>query len=407
MRYAALFITAAVLAAACHAPASTAGGAAGEPVETRPVEGTGQKPAFAGQTRAPGVHSATAYEVITVASGLEKPWALQFLPDGRMLVTEKPGRMRIVTSDGKLGAPISGVPQVAYKGQSGLWDIALDPNFAKNHTLFFSYMEPREGAGPGLAVASAQLADNALSNVKVIFRAQPGYSGLLNDGGRIVIMPDGTLFVTVGDRFDLMDDAQKLDNDIGKIVHINKDGTPAKGNPFTGKPGALPEIWSYGHRNPEGAAINPVSGKLWTVEHGPRGGDEINAPEPGKNYGWPVITYGIDYNGMPIKGGITQHEGMEQPLYYWDPVIAPSGMMFYTGTLFPEWKNNLFIGGLRGQHLARLVLNGKRVVGEERLLADQHHRIRDVRQGPDGAIYVLTDETNGLILKLWPKPSGR
>ncbi len=401
LRHAALMMSAAMLAA-CHAAHATGA----DPVETRGPEATGQSPAFKGQTRAPGVHSATAYAVTTVASGLDHPWALQFLPDGRMLVNERAGRMRIIGADGKLGAPLAGVPAVKASGQGGLFELRLDNDFAKNHTLYFSYFEPRPG-GPGLTVASAQLSDTGLTNVKTIFAAQPGYSDDKNIGGRIVAAPDGTLFITVGDRFELMDDAQTLDNDLGKVVHINTDGTPARDNPFIGKPGARPEIWSYGHRNAEGAQINPVTGKLWTVEHGPRGGDEINIPQPGKNYGWPVISYGIDYNGMPIKTGITQHAGMEQPLYYWDPVIAPSGMLFYTGALFPEWKNNLFIGGLRGQHLARLVLDGDKVVGEERLLEDQHHRIRDVRQGPDGAIYVLTDEKDGQVLKITPKPSGR
>ena len=403
MRYVVVFVLAAALGA-CHSSAKDGGQAA--TYETRPAEATGQKPAFPGQTRAPVVHSATAYSVSEVAKGLDHPWSLQFLPDGSMLVAERPGRLRIVGADGKLGDPISGVPAVYAHGQGGLLDVCLDPDFANNHTLYFSYFEPR-GGNPGLTVASAQLQANALVNVKTIFSAEPGYKDDKNIGGRIVAAHDGTLFVTVGDRFELMDDAQKLDNDLGKVIRINKDGAIPKDNPFVGKPGARPEIWSYGHRNPEGAAINPESGKLWTVEHGPRGGDEVNAPEPGKNYGWPVITYGIDYNGMPIEGGITQHEGMEQPLYYWDPVIAPSGFMFYTGALFPEWKNNLFIGGLRGQRVSRLILDGKKIVGEEWLFTDQHKRIRDVRQGPDGAIYLLTDETAGQILKVTPKPSGR
>jgi glucose/arabinose dehydrogenase len=402
-----LFVAAATLCA-CHAPASRAGGAAqdGASFETRPTEATGQTPAFPGQTRAPAVHSHTATQVTPVATGLDHPWSLQFLPDGRMLVSERAGRLRIVAANGQLGAPIAGLPAVYAKGQGGLFDLLLDPDFAHNHTLFFSYFEPRSG-GPGLTVARATLAvsgdSGSLQDVKAIFRAQPGYSDDKNIGGRLAAAPDGDLFVTVGDRFELMDDAQKLDNDLGKVIRITKDGQPAPGNPFIGKPGALPGIWSYGHRNPEGAAINPATGKLWTVEHGPRGGDEINIPQAGKNYGWPVITYGIDYNGMPIEGGITQHAGMEQPIYYWDPVIAPSGFLFYTGDLFPEWKGNLFIGGLRGQRVSRMVLNGDKVVGEEWLFTDLHKRIRDVRQGPDGAIYLLTDENPGQILKVTPK----
>ncbi|HWE45347.1 MAG TPA: PQQ-dependent sugar dehydrogenase [Caulobacteraceae bacterium] len=403
MRYIVVFMLAAVLGG-CHRPAVAAG--ASDNPETRPTEATGQKPAFSGQTRARGIHSATAYAITPVARGLDHPWSLQFLPDGSMLVTERPGRMRIVSASGELGAPIAGVPGVYAHGQGGLFDVALDPGFAQNHTLYFSYFEPR-GGNPGLTVASAQLANNALSNVKTIFAAQPGYSDDKNIGGRIVVAPDGTLFITVGDRFELKDDAQKLDNDLGKVVRIDKDGSIPRDNPFVGKAGARPEIWSYGHRNAEGAAINPQSGKLWTVEHGPRGGDEINAPQPGKNYGWPVITYGIDYNGMPVEGGITQHAGMEQPLYYWDPVIAPSGFLFYTGSLFPEWKNNLFVGGLRGQRVSRLTLDGTKITGEEWLFTGLHKRIRDVRQGPDGGIYLLTDETAGQILKVTPKPSGR
>ena len=399
MRYVVVFALAAVLAG-CHGPANDGR------QNGNPPEATGQTPAFPGQTRARVVHSATAYQVTPVANGLSHPWSLQFLPDGSMLVTERPGRMRIVAADGKLGDPISGVPAVYAHGQGGLFDVALDPDFAKTHTLYFSYFEAR-GGHPGLTVARAELNGNALANVKTIFVAQPGATGDANIGGRIVVARDGTLFITVGDRFALKDDAQKLDNDLGKVIRINTDGGIPPDNPFVGQAGARPEIWSYGHRNSEGAAINPATGKLWTVEHGPRGGDEVNAPQPGKNYGWPVITYGIDYDGMPIEGGITARAGLEQPLYYWDPVIAPSGFMFYTDTLIPEWKGNLFIGGLRSQRVSRLTLDGEKITGEEWLFTDLHKRIRDVRQGPDGAIYLLTDESNGQILKVTPKPSGR
>jgi glucose/arabinose dehydrogenase len=404
-RNAALVAVLALAASACQARTSGPGDAAGSgPVETRPPEGNGQKPAFPGQTRAPGVHSKMAYQTSVVASGLDHPWALQFLPDGRMLVTERPGRLRIIGADGKLGAPIAGVPAVVAKGQGGLQDIALDPGFARNHTLYFTYMEARAD-GSGIAVGRAALneAEGRLDDVKVIFRAQPDYSDDKNVGSRVVVAPDGNLFVTIGDRFELKDKAQTLDNDLGKVIRITPDGAPAKGNPFIGKAGARPEIWSYGHRNQESAAINPVDGLLWTVEHGARGGDEVNIPRPGKNYGWPVITYGIDYSGLPIGQGITQHAGMEQPLYYWDPVIAPSGMAFYTGALFPEWRGNLLVGGLRGQQVARLVLKGDKVVGEERLLTELKKRIRDVRQGPDGAVYVLTDEKDGSVIKVTPK----
>jgi len=407
-----LFAAAALSAGACHAKTadgSGAGAAAASasgdgPVETRPPEGNGQKPAFAGQTRAPGVHSKTAYQTSVVVGGLDHPWALQFLPDGKLLVSERPGRLRIIGADGKLSAPIAGVPAVEAKAQGGLQDIALDPNFARNHTLYFTYLEPR-AEGSGIAVGRAVLdeAGGKLDAVKTIFRAEPGYTDDKNVGSRVVVAPDGNLFVTIGDRFELKDKAQSLDNDLGKVVRITTEGQPAKGNPFIGRKGARPEIWSYGHRNQESAAINPFDGRLWTVEHGARGGDEVNIARAGKNYGWPVITYGIDYSGMPIGQGITAKAGMEQPLYYWDPVIAPSGMAFYNGALFPEWKGDLLVGGLRAQHVARLVLKGEKVVGEERLLTELKKRIRDVRVGPDGAVYVLTDEKDGAVIKVTPK----
>ncbi len=393
-----------IAAAALTACGPRASSAQSAPVETKPPEATGQVPAFSGQTRAPAVRSATAYQTAVVASGLDHPWALQFLPDGRMLVSERPGRLRIVGADGKLSAPVSGVPAVEAKSQGGLLDVALDPGFATNHTIYFSYLEPR-GATSGIAVARAELdADaGALRSLKVIFHAEPGYDDDKNVGSRIVVARDGNLFITVGDRFELKDKAQSLDNDLGKVVRIRPDGSVPADNPFVKRKGARPEIWSYGHRNPEGATLD-ATGRLWTVEHGPRGGDEINIAQAGRNYGWPAITYGIDYNGLPIGRGLTVQPGMEQPLYYWDPVIAPSGMTFYSGALFPEWQGDLFIGGLRGQQLDRLVLKGGRVVGEERLLTALKKRIRDVRQGPDGALYVLTDETAGVILKITPKP---
>jgi glucose/arabinose dehydrogenase len=407
LRNIALVATATLISSACQARnADTAAATGAGPVETRPPEGNGQKPAFPGQTRAPGVHSKTAYQTSVVVSGLDHPWALQFLPDGRMLVSERPGRLRIIGADGKLSAPVEGVPAVEAKEQGGLQDVALDPGFAKNHTLYFTYLEGRTG-GSGITVARAVLSDGGgsarLTDVKVIFRAEPGYSDDKNVGSRVVVAPDGNLFVTIGDRFKLKDKAQSLDNDLGKVIRITTDGAPAKGNPFIGKAGARPEIWSYGHRNSESAAINPADGRLWTVEHGARGGDEVDIPQAGKNYGWPVITYGIDYSGLPIGQGITQHAGMEQPLYYWDPVIAPSGMAFYTGKLFPEWQGNLLVGGLRGKQVARLVLKGAKVVGEERLLTELNKRIRDVRVGPDGAVYVLTDDKDGAVIRVTPK----
>jgi len=377
----------------------------GQPIESRPPEKADDKPAFPGQTRAP--YRATApFKVTTLTDQLSYPWSLAFLPDGKILITEKPGTMRIFSPDGKLSAPLDGVPAVSAIGQVGLLDIALSPKFAADHRVFFTYSE-LVGEDSNIVVARARLDEPALAlrDVSVIFRAKPALPRprSANQGGRIAIARDGNLFVTIGDRSQSppWDMAQKLDNDLGKIIRITPDGAPAPGNPFIGKPGALPEIWSYGHRSEEGLTINPETGELWETEHGPRGGDEINTPEKGKNYGWPVAVHGIDYPGDTIGQGIVAHEGMEQPLYYWDPVIAPSGLAFYTGNLFPQWKNSLFVGALRGQMLDRLTMSGKKVVAEEPLLVDLHTRIRDVRMGPDGAVYVLTDESK--LLKLTPK----
>jgi glucose/arabinose dehydrogenase len=378
----------------------------GQPIESRVPEKADDKPAFAGQTRAP--YQATApFKVTVVTDKLDTPWSLAFLPDGKMLITEKPGAMRILSKDGTLSAPLAGVPAVAFIGQVGLLDLALSPKFATDQRVFFAYSELTGDDHSNIVVARGRLdeAGLALRDVSVIFRAKPDLprTRSANQGGRMVFARDGKLFVTIGDRSQSppWDVAQKLDNDLGKIIRITPDGAPAPGNPFIGKAGALPEIWSYGHRSEEGLTLNPETGELWETEHGPRGGDEINTPEAGKNYGWPVIVHGIDYPGDTIGQGITTQEGMVQPLYYWDPVIAPSGLAFYTGNLFPQWKNSLFVGALRGQMLDRLTMSGKKVVAEEPLLVDQHSRIRDVRMGPDGAVYVLTDDTK--LLKLTPK----
>ncbi|MFL5295485.1 MAG: PQQ-dependent sugar dehydrogenase [Phenylobacterium sp.] len=392
-----------VILAALLAPAAAVAQAASE--ETRPPNRAGQHPAFAGQTRAPKVTTATRYQVETVAKGLVNPWSLAFLPDGRMLVTERPGRLRIIGKAG-VSPPVKGVPPVAHGAQLGLYGLALDPAFAKTRLVYLAYSAPERG-GSALSVARARLGETGpaaqLEDLKVIFRAQPPVSGGANLGGRLVFAPDGTLFVTVGDGFQTKAKAQTLDNDLGKMVRINADGSIPKDNPFVGRAGARPEIWSYGERNGEAAAINPWTHKLWVVEHGARGGDEINIPEAGRNYGWPVITYGIDYSGALIGKGITQAPGLEQPVYYWDPVIAPSGMTFYTGDLFPAWKGNLFVGGLAGERVSRLVLKGDRVVGEEWLFRELGERIRDVVQGPDGALYLLTDAEQGRVLKVVPK----
>ncbi len=376
----------------------------GKPVETQAANAPDQKPAFPGQTRAPYKTANVAFDVKVVASGFEKPWSVAFLPDGKMLVTEKPGRLRYVAPDGSMSPPISGTPEVDARDQGGLLDVLVDPNFATNKTIYLSYSEPRQG-GNGTAVMRATLDGDRLTNQKVIWRMQPTLDSQMHFGSRLVMARDGTLFITTGERSipEGRAQAQRLDSAFGKIIRINTDGSVPDDNPFVGKPGVLPEIYSYGHRNVQAAALNPETGKLWIVEHGTRGGDEINVIEPGKNYGWPVIAYGIEYKGGKIGEGITQHEGMEQPIYYWDPVIAPSGMAFYTANLFPAWRGSLFVGGLAGKHVARLTLDGTRVVGEERLLASRDSRFRDVRVGPDGAIYLLTDAENGELLKLVPK----
>jgi len=353
-------------------------------------------------TNAPPPAKLSKFKVETVAKGLENPWGLQFLPDGRMLVSERPGRLRIVSKDGKLSKPVAGVPEVAAVGQGGLLDVLLAPDFAKSGTIYFSYSEPRGWFQNGTSVARAKLALDGegghLEDIKVIFQQQPAANSELHFGSRLVWAGDGTLFVTTGERYKLREEAQNPANDIGKIIRINPDGTVPDDNPRL--KGWAPEVWSIGHRNVQGAALRPETGALYTVEHGARGGDELNHPEKGKNYGWPVIAYGIDYSGAKLGEG-TARKGMEQPLYYWVPSIATSGLAFYTGDLFPDWKGNAFVGGLMGQHMERLVLDGDKVVAAEMLLGDEGKRIRDVRQGPDGALWVLTDDT-GEVLRIVP-----
>jgi aldose sugar dehydrogenase len=338
-----------------------------------------------------------------LATGLEHPWGLAFLPDGRMLVTERPGRLRIVDGNGRLSEPLGGVPKVLASGQGGLLDVALSPQFASDRLVYLSYSEPGEG-GAGTAVARGRLAGNALQNVEVVWRQVPKVSGSNHWGSRLVFGTDGTLFVTTGDRFNFRERAQDLSVTIGKIVRINPDGSIPADNPFAKRAGARPEIWSYGHRNLQGAALHPATGQLWTVEHGARGGDELNQPQPGRNYGWPVITYGVDYSGATIGEG-TARAGMEQPVYYWDPVIAPSGAAFYSGDAYPGWKGSLFIGSLRPGGLVRLELEGDRVRKEERYLRDVG-RVRDVVQGPDGLLYLLIDAGNGSIVRVDPRRAG-
>ncbi len=337
----------------------------------------------------------------TVAKGLEHPWALAFLPDGRILVTERAGRLRIVEKDGRLSRAITGLPEVAARGQGGLLDVALDPRFEENRLVYLSFAEPGEG-GAGTAVARGRLGEGRLENVQVIYRQQPKVSGNGHFGSRLVFDRDGKLFITQGDRQGYREQAQDLDSGLGKLVRINPDGSIPDDNPFVGKSGARPEIYSLGHRSMQAAALHPETGQLWTVEHGARGGDELNHPEAGRNYGWPVITYGIDYSGVRIGEG-TAKEGMEQPVYYWDPVIAPSGAVWYTGDKYPGWKGSLFIGSMQPGALVRLTLEDGRVTGEERHLAELGDRIRDVQQGPDGLLYVVTDEEDGRVLRVVPK----
>jgi len=343
------------------------------------------------------------FRVVTVATGLEHPWGLAFLPDDRMLVTERPGRLRIVRPDGTLSDPVKGVPAVYAVGQGGLLDVAIDPDFVDNRLIYLSYAEA-DGDVAGTAVARARLVETEegarLDGLQVIFRQQPKVGGSYHWGSRLVLMPDGTLFVTLGER-NQRDRAQRPDEDLGKLVRIKPDGTIPKDNPFVGRRDTRPEIWSLGHRNIQGAAINPATGALWIHEHGARGGDEINIPEAGKNYGWPIITYGRDYTLLPIGEG-TAKPGLEQPIYHWDPSIAPSGMAFYTGSAFPAWQGNLFVGALAGQALVRLELDGNSVTHEERLLGELEERIRDVRQGPDGKLWLLTDNDDGRILRIDP-----
>jgi glucose/arabinose dehydrogenase len=362
--------------------------------------------ALVGTLLAPAVHAqAPAVTTEVVARGLHNPWAVAFIGEGRMLVTERPGRMRVIGADGRVGEPIQGVPDVDAVGQGGLLDLVTDRDFARNRTVHFCYAEPGAmGMRNSTALASARLAPDArsLENVKVIFSQKPKVSSRLHFGCRIAQSEDGSLFLALGDRFQRMADAQTLDNHHGKVVRVRPDGRAHPDNPFVGRAGALPEIWSLGHRNVQGAAIGP-DGRLWTIEHGPQGGDELNRTDAGKNYGWPVITYGENYGGGQIGEGLTSKDGLEQPLLYWKPSIAPSGMAFVKGGPYgKDWQGNLLVGSLKFQYLVRLVMDGDRVVREEKLLPQLAQRVRDVRQGPDGFIYLLTDDRDGQLLRLKP-----
>jgi glucose/arabinose dehydrogenase len=378
--------------------------------DARPPEKADDKPLFPQQTRAP-YHKVHDYKVTTITDKLHLPWSIAFLPDGKMLVTEKyPAHLRIVSPDGSMTEPLAGLAGLAPARTLGLLDVALAPDFPKSHRIYFSFFDtlPKGNSNTYLAHAVLDQAGNAVHDVTVIYRGVPELpmqNFSMKQGGRIVIARDGTIFMTVGDRdgnrkadYDLQL-AQKLDVDVGKIIHVTPDGLPAPNNPFLNRSDARPEIWAYGIRSPEGFVMAP-DGTLWETEHGPRGGDELNKIQRGKNYGWPIITHGLDYPGGPIGEGIVAKEGLEQPVYYWDPVIAPSGLAFYKGKLFPKWNGNLLAGALRGLGVYRLELKNGKVVAEEPLLADRKERVRDVRGGPDGAVYVLTEQK--ALLKLTP-----
>ncbi|HSH46673.1 MAG TPA: PQQ-dependent sugar dehydrogenase [Longimicrobiales bacterium] len=375
-----------------------------EPLETRDKEAPNQEPAFPEQTRACGMTTDAAFTVDVVTTGLEHPWAVEPLPDGDFLVTERPGRMRIVSASGQMGQPIAGIPDVDARRQGGLLDVALSPDFESDRTIFWSYAEPRQG-GNGTAVARGVLSEDRsrVEDVRVIFRAMPTYDGTHHFGSRLAFDPEGNLYITTGDRSDanMREHAQRLDGHMGKVLRIAPDGSVPQDNPFVGQDGAEPEIYTLGHRNIQAAAFD-TQGRLWTIEHGTRGGDELNLLEPGGNYGWPEQAYGIEYSGDALPGD-PNPGGFEQPVYYWDPVIAPSGAQWYTGDAFPEWQGNLFIGALRDTRLVRLRIEDGRVTGEEHLLRDRGQRIRDVRQGTDGALYMVTDQPDGELWRLRPE----
>lgn len=362
------------------------------PVETKAPNST-YKPAFAGQTRIPSVKTTTAYQSKVLTSGLKSPWGIASLPDGKLLVTEKGGTMKIVTTSGTVSAALSGIPVVDSKGQGGLLGVTIDPAFDQNRMVYWAFSEPVSGGNhTSLAKGKLSADEKSIENATVIYRATPAYNGDKHYGGRVIFDNNGNLLLSTGERSDMVTRPQAQDpkSGLGKVIRLTTEGKPASGNPTIDA--ARPEIYSYGHRNVQGLAIHPTTGDIWEGEFGPRGGDEINLVQPGKNYGWPTITYGIEYSGETIGAGITQKDGLEQPVYYWDPVISPSGMTFYKGTSIPEWENNLFVGALSGMHIARLVIENNKVTGEERLLAGENQRFRAVIQGKDGALYAITDQ---------------
>jgi glucose/arabinose dehydrogenase len=370
------------------------------PVETKKPNAD-YNPAFEGQTRVPGIETKTEYKVSVFARGLSSPWGMTNLPDGRILITEKGGTMRIASKSGEVGAAITGLPPVNSSGQGGLLDVAIDPDFDKNRMVYWSFSKDGDN-GTATAVGKGRLSgdERRIENAEVIYVAIPEFESTLHYGSRLEWDGSGNLFVSTGERskMESRPEAQNLDAALGKVLRITKEGKPVQGNPFIGQQGALPEIYSYGHRNVQGLATHPETGQLWEGEFGPRGGDEINLIKPGKNYGWPDITYGVEYSGEPVGEGITQKERMEQPVYYWDPAVSPSGITFYSGKEIKEWKNNLFLGCLSGQHMIRLVIDGEKVIAEERLLEDKGERFRDLLEGKDGALYAITD--SGKVYKI-------
>jgi glucose/arabinose dehydrogenase len=399
--FSATFLVAATVFSACEdkksnepQAANADSTSAGASVETKEAN-TKYKPAFAGQTRIGSVKSTNAYEGKAIATDLKSPWGITVLPDGRLLITEKAGTLRIATTSGQVSAPITGIPKVDPAGQGGLLGIRVDPAFATSRMIYWVFSEPSpEGNLTAVAKGKLSADEKTIEGATVIYRATPAYKGDKHYGGRILFDKSGNLFVSTGERSDLVTrpQAQDIKSGLGKVLHITTDGKPVAGNPLASNANARPEIYSYGHRNVQGLAFHPQTGDLWEVEFGPRGGDELNRIEAGKNYGWPTITYGIEYSGDKVGEAITQKDGLEQPVYYWDPVISPSGITFYSSDSIPEWKNNLFISSLSGQHIARIVIENNKVTGEERLLGSENQRFRDVTQGNDGVLYAITDQ---------------
>ena len=395
------FIVSAIVFSACENKKSTEPVAAradstsaGATVETKEPN-TKYKPAFDGQTRIGGVKTKTAYEGRAIATDLKNPWGITVLPDGRLLITEKAGTMRIATTSGQVSAPITGLPKVNPAGQGGLLGVRVDPAFATNRMVYWVFSEPLpEGNLTAVAKGKLSADEKTIEGATVIYRATPAYKGNLHYGGRILFDQSGNLVVSTGERSDLVTrpQAQDIKSGLGKVLRITTEGKPVSGNPLATNANARPEIYSYGHRNVQGLAFHPQTGDLWEVEFGPRGGDEVNRVEAGKNYGWPTITYGIEYSGEKVGDAIQQKEGLEQPVYYWDPVVSPSGITFYSSDGLPEWKNNLFISALSGQHIVRLVIENNKVTGEERLLGSEGQRFRDITQGKDGALYAVTEQ---------------